>query len=195
MKNTEKKVKKIRCWGCGSLDTIKWGKQFDKQRFKCKNCGMLSTRSNVGVSKKNCEIWFREWIVGKQTFSQLSNKNGYSERTLKRMFYSYLERYPEWKIVKRERINLLIDGTYFTNKLCLVLYRENNVKATFFYRLKRALPNMFHYLDNPRIPKTTNALESFFGHLKQNVSLHRGLSKEHYRNYIKWYLFYKSNEK
>jgi len=33
MKNTEKKVKKFRCWGCGSLDTIKWGKQFDKQRF------------------------------------------------------------------------------------------------------------------------------------------------------------------
>jgi hypothetical protein len=33
---------------------------------------------------------------------------------------------------------------------------------------------------NPDIPKTTNGLESFFGHLKQNISLHRGLSKEHY---------------
>jgi len=53
MKNTEKKVKKFRCWGCGSLATIKWGKQFDRQRFKCKKCGILSTRSNVCVSKKN----------------------------------------------------------------------------------------------------------------------------------------------
>jgi hypothetical protein len=44
---------------------------------------------------------------------------------------------------------------------------------------------MFHYLENPDIPKTTNGLESFFGHLKQNISLHRGLSKEHYKNYIK----------
>lgn len=53
---------------------------------------------------------------------------------------------------------------------------------------------MFHYLDNPGIPKSTNELESFFGHLKQNICLHRGLSKEHYKNYIKWYLYFKSNE-
>jgi hypothetical protein len=117
--------------GCGSLNTIKWGKQLVKQRFKCKSCGLLLTLSNSSVSRKNCEHWFREWIVGKQTFSQLAAKSSYSERTLKRMFYSYLERYPEWKIVKRERINLLIDGTYFTNKLCLVLYRDNNVSVTF----------------------------------------------------------------
>jgi len=329
MEKSEKRVKRFRCWACQSLDTIKWGKQLGRQRYKCNLCGILSTRTNAGVRRKNCEVWFREWIVGKQTFGQLVVKSGYSERTLKRMFYSYLERYPEWRIVKKERVNLLLDGTYFSNKLCLVLYRESNVKATFFYRLtdgewleelteglcnilnlgveiesitcdglsnilkairktspdtiiqrclahiqrecliwltrypkslagkelrlivkclhtidnrdkweywvtdlqqwyeqhkefvnqksfkeetgrywfthksvrkafihiKRALPNMFHYLDNPRIERTTNGLESFFGHLKQNVSLHRGLSKEHYKNYIKWYLFYKSNEK
>jgi len=256
-------------------------------------------------------------------------QSGYSERTLKHYFYDYLCRYPQWQIVKKERVNLLLAGTYFANKLCLVLYRENNVKATLFYRLsdgeweeelsedlqnilslgieiesitcdglrnifkavkktspntviqrclahiqreclmwltrfpkslagcelrlivsslhtidnhnkwgywvvdliqwyerhkdfvnqktfkedtdrywfthksvrkafihiKRALPDMFHYLDNPKIPKTTNGLESFFGHLKQNISIHRGLSKEHYKNYIKWYLFYKNNQK
>ena len=32
--------------------------------------------------------------------------------------------------------------------------------------IKRALPNMFHYLDNTKIPKTTNSIESFFGHMK-----------------------------
>ena len=63
-----------------------------------------------------------------------------------------------------------------------------------FVHIKKALPDMFRYLDNPDIPKTTNALESFFGHLKQNIAIHRGLSKEHYKNYIKWYLFFKSNE-
>ena len=35
---------------------------------------------------------------------------------------------------------------------------------------------MFHYLDNNRIPKSTNGLESFFGHLKGNLNIHRGLS-------------------
>ncbi|MDL2283341.1 transposase [Odoribacter sp. OttesenSCG-928-G04] len=73
-------------------------------------------------------------------------------------------------------------------------FTHKSVRKSFIH-IKRALPDMFHYLENQNIPKTTNALESFFGHLKQNVSIHRGLSKEHYKNYIKWYLFFKSNEK
>jgi len=323
------KTRKKRCWACGSLDVIKWGKQKGKTRFRCKNCGIYFTSTNPNVSKKNREIWFREWIVGKQTFSQLVSKSGHSERSLKRYFYDYLNRYPVWHISTSSRVNLLIDGTYFANKICLILYRENNIKATLFYRLsdgeweeelredinnilslgiiiesvtcdglrnilrairksspetiiqrclahiqresliwltkrpksnagvelrkivrllhtidnrdkwgywvvdimlwyekykdfvntktykpytkrywfthknvrkafihiKRALPDMFHYLDNSRIPKTTNGLEAFFGHLKQNISIHRGLSKEHYKNYLKWYLFFKSNER
>ena len=64
-----------------------------------------------------------------------------------------------------------------------------------FIHIKRALPDMFHHLDNNDIPKTTNALESFFGHLKQNIAIHRGLSKAHFKNYIKWYLYFKSNER
>ncbi len=314
---------------CGSSSVIKWGVRSGKQRFKCKNCAAFNTWTNKGVSQSNRFIWFRRWIVGKQTFSQLVTASGYSERTLKRYFYEYLSNYPQWNINTSERVNLLIDGTYFSNKICLVLYRDNRVKSTLMYRLSdgewleeleedltnllslgiciesvtcdglsnilkavkrsspdtviqrclahiqretliwltrrpkfksaqelrliikdlhkiashqdctiwikrlsdwyelykdfinektfnaetgrywfthkslrkafvhinRALPNMFHYLDNPNIPKTTNSIESFFGHLKGNIAIHRGLSKEHYKNYIKWYLFFKSNEK
>jgi len=322
------KLRKNRCWVCGSLDVIKWGIRSGKQRFKCKECGASNTRKNTGVSRSNRFIWFREWIIGKQTLEQLCAKSGYSSRTLRRYFAVYLSDYPLWRIKPSEKVNLLIDGTYFSNKICLVLYRDNNIKATMIYRLtdgewfdeisedlqnlldlgiciesvtcdghvntikairkvspdtivqrclvhiqretlswltrkpksqsaielrlivkelhliknredwgywvvklvkwyekhkdfvnektyysqtnrywythksvrrsfihiKRALPDMFHYLDNQDIPKSTNGLESFFGHLKQNISIHRGLSKEHYKNYIKWYLFFKSNE-
>ena len=38
---------------------------------------------------------------------------------------------------------------------------------------------MFKFIDHPDIPKTSNALESFFGHLKDNLRVHRGLSFEH----------------
>jgi hypothetical protein len=93
------------------------------------------TASNPDVRKENRSIWFREWIVGKQTFEQLHIKSGYSERTLKCYFYDYLSHSPRWNITRRDKVNLLIDGTYFTNKICLVLYRENNIKATLFYRL------------------------------------------------------------
>lgn len=322
------KTKKFRCSHCHSLNVIQWGKQSGKQRYHCHDCGRYFTRSNSGVSRKNKEIWFRNWIVGKQTLDQLSKQSGYSISTLKRFFHYYLNHYPTWQMQSSEKVNLLIDGTYFANKVCLVLYRDNNIKATQIYRLtdgewfeeiaediqnlldmgiqiesvtcdglsniikavrktspntiiqrcvihiqrevliwltrnpkseaggelrqlvrelhliknrddwgywvvalvkwyeihkdyvneksyypqskrywfthksvrrafihiKRALPDMFHYLDNHNIPKSTNALESFFGHLKKNISIHRGLSKEHYKNYIKWYLFFKSNE-
>lgn len=259
---------------------------------------------------------------------QISDLSGCSERQLYRWFDEYLENYPQWHIQRREKVNLLIDGTWFPNKMCLVVYRDETVKTTLFYRLtddewedqiredlenlisvgieiesvtsdggrniikavkkacpdavrqrclahiqrecliwitkhpqseagqelrkivrmiclikthndrlqwtsdfnewctkykdyldektfkedshrewythkmvrrayvhiKKALPDMFHYLDNPRIPKTTNALESFFGHLKENITLHRGMSYKHYQNYVKWYLYFRNED-
>ena len=253
--------------------------------------------------------------------------SGHSVRHLKSVFYKYLEQAPQWTIKRRVAVNLLIDGTYFRNKVCLVVYRGHHIKSTVFYRLTdkereweiiqdlqtlkalgvriesitsdgardiiravryvfpyasrqrclvhiereclswitqfpktsagialrrlvlqisdiathnderfwkmqlekwhleygeflkertvsrttgtssythdklrkayfhiwRALPDMFSFIDNPRIPKSTNALESFFGHLKDNLRLHRGLSLEHHKNFIKWYLFFREN--
>lgn len=56
-----------------------------------------------------------------------------------------------------------------------------------------AIPNMFGYLDDPKIPYTTNRLESFFAHLKDKITLHRGLRLEAKKNFIKWYLHFKNN--
>ena len=295
------------------------------QRYKCKNCQVLSTANNKGVSAANRFNWFKEWVVGRQTLNQLSKASGYSERTLKRYFDKYLSEAPVFHVKPSERVNLLIDATYFSNDLCLVLYRDNAVKYTQLYRLtdgewyeeikedlenlltlglqiesitcdghkallkairkackyvvvqrcvvhiqrmcriwltmrpksdagnelrvivnrihkiqtydrrnywlaslvywynkhenfikeksygpngnywykhkllrrsftviRRALPNMFHYLDNNRIPKSTNGLESFFGHLKSHITVHRGLSRNHRRNFIKWYLYFRN---
>ena len=60
--------------------------------------------------------------------------------------------------------------------------------------IKRALPNMFHYLKNPAIPSTTNGIEGFFSHLKNHLDLHRGLTTQHRIDFIKWYV-YLSNDK
>lgn len=43
--------------------------------------------------------------------------------------------YPQWHIQRREEVNLLIDGTWFPNKMCLVVYRDETVKTTLFYSL------------------------------------------------------------
>ncbi|MBR5276094.1 MAG: transposase [Bacteroidaceae bacterium] len=310
------------------MDTIKKGKRNGYSRYFCKNCGSYFTDRRPHISEKNMFVWFRRWVREKQSISQIAQESGHSERTLKRYFYKVLPTCPTWQIQKREKVNLLVDGTYFTNKVCLLLYRDNNIQMTILYRLaqreglrdlmedlqaikdvgievesvtcdgaanilkavrnvfpeaiiqrctfhianevclwltkkpkseaakelrelvgylnkvstheeaqlwmrafvdwktkfnsfinqkttdeqsgrwwythktlhqsashiERAMPNMFCYLFSPKIPKTSNSIESFFGHLKDHLRLHRGLSNKHFKDFIKWYLFLQSNE-
>lgn len=306
---------------------IGWGKRQDKQRFKCKNCGILFTQNRKGQRIKNRFIWFQKWIQERQTYKTLSRESGYSIDTLQRTFYILLEQAPRIKIIKRQVVNLRMDATYFkkfcllayqddwdgytqlirfsdgehyteikedldnlihlgvqlesittdghksilkaikksvpdvTVQRCLVhiqrmcllwltryprhesgqqlrllvlmllkiktendklfwikelnawyaTYREYINEKTFkeesrrywythkllrrsYFTIKRALPNMFHYLQNPRIPNTTNGIEGYFSHLKNHLDLHRGLTPKNRINFIKWYVYF-SNEK
>lgn len=272
-------------------------------------------------------IWFRKWILERQTFKTLSRDSGLSIDTLQRVFYAFLEKSPEVKILKRENVHLRIDATYFRH-FCAVCYQDHDdgytqllrfsngehfeeiredlinliklgvqiesittdghksilraikksipdaivqrclvhiqrmcllwltrfprhsagielrrlvlqimqiktdndrlywtrqliawherhkvylQEKTFnqttgrywythkllrrsYHTIKRALPNMFHYLANPKIPSTTNGIEGFFSHLKNHLDLHRGLTLNHRINFIKWYI-YLSNDK
>ena len=317
-----------RCPKCGSLDIIRWGTRNNHQRYKCSNCGSSFIRKQPTVSSANRFIWFRKWILGKQTIQDIAEDSGYSERHLRRWFDDYLSQSPKWEITRHANTHILIDGTWLDSDHCLILYRDSDLKTTIYYsfaetedeyeiikdlqalktmrlrissftsdgsediiraikycyphidrqrcvvhiereclswltqhpktsagitlrrlvcqishiktsndklfwikqirewhdeyeefikqktinketgemtythdnvrrtyiHIKRALPNMFKYIDNPSIPNNTNSLESFFGHLKDNLRIHRGMSVEHRQNFIKWYLFF-CNEK
>jgi hypothetical protein len=50
------------------------------------------------------------------------------------------------------------------------------------------LPQMWHYLDNPKISKDTNGLEGRWNSLKSHFKNHRGLAKERREAYLLWYL-------
>lgn len=63
------------------------------------------------------------------------------------------------------------------------------LRRTYMY-IKSAIPNMFHFLQDAAIPKTTNGIEVFFSHFKNHLDVHRGLSVEHRKNFIKWYIFF-----
>jgi len=336
----EKSSRKARCWSCQSTDTIKWGKQSGKQRYRCLHCGIYFTIKNEPVKRTNELIWFKKWVIYRQTLESISRDSGLSTRTLRRKFSVYLNRYPCWVIPEYRLVNLVVDGTYFSNKICLFIYRENELKETLLYRttsgeyadeiyqdlinimslgiviesvtcdghksiiraikdankwikrynkehgtnhgpilvqrclvhvqrgclaylkkdhksvegrhlrtiamtvckidsiekrelfvnaftswvndtseylfhqtyneqsgrmwrthkalysayntIKNALPCMFHYLNNTRIPRTTNCLEGFFSHLKDDISFHRGLSREHFKNFLRWYIWFKN---
>lgn len=86
--------------------------------------------------------------------------------------------------VNEKSYNLETERYWYTHKLLRRSYQT----------IKRALPNMFHYLDNEKIPRTTNGIEGFFSHLKNHLDLHRGLTLKNRINFIKWYIHF-SNEK
>lgn len=287
---------------------------------------MLFSSRNKFVTASNRFTWFEQWVIGRRILEQLAKESGYSERSLRRYFKDYLSKPPILSVYPSQKVNLIIDGTYFKNGICLILYRDNTIKFTQLYRLtdgehyseikedllnllelsvqiesvttdghksilkavkevlpdaklqrctihiqrdcrnwltknpksiagcqlrqivskihkitthfelsywllslhkwyeihkdfineksynvetgrywfthkmvrrafmsiKRALPNMFHYLDNPKIPKSSNSIESFFGHMKGHLNIHRGLSYKHRKQYIMWYLYFKN---
>lgn len=57
--------------------------------------------------------------------------------------------------------------------------------------IMKALPNMFHYLDDPHIPKTTNGIEGYFSRLKRHYQQHRGMNENKRKNYFNWYFYLK----
>jgi hypothetical protein len=263
----------------------------------------------------------------RQVYATLVRDSGMSQSSLQNLFRNYLQTAPVVEIKKKEKVHLLIDGSYFPNGLCLILYFDHDTRYVQLYRetnkeklrdikedllnLKRlgvniysitcdghksilraiekalpevivqrclvhikrqvknylsdnpkhsvsrellglsreiphiksieqsnlwllkfshwydanysyineksinestgrdwfthknlhlatslvmnAIPNMFNYLDDPEIPRTTNRLESYFSHLKDKLTLHRGLRLTAKKNFIKWYIHFKNH--
>ena len=73
-------------------------------------------------------------------------------------------------------------------------YRHKNLRRAAIM-IKKAIPNMFHYLEDSSIQSNTNSIESFFGHLKDNISIHRGLSRNNRKAFILWYLHFKNQSR
>lgn len=309
------------------MEVIRWGNRGGKQRFKCKECGILFTNNRPLQKIRNRFVWFQKWILERQTYQILSRESGLSKDTLQRAFYQLLEKAPRIRIIKRQQVHLRVDATYF-KKFCLFCYQDdedgyiqlirftdgehyeeikedldnllklgiqiesitsdghksilkaikksmpetivqrclvhiqrmcllwltqypkhlagqelrhlvllilkiktendriywtqelqkwherhkeylkertyNTETERYWYThkllrrsyttIKRALPNMFHYLLNPKIPRTTNGIEGYFSHLKNHLDIHRGLTAKNRINFIKWYIYF-TNEK
>lgn len=58
--------------------------------------------------------------------------------------------------------------------------------------IHNALPDMFYYLSDPKIPSTTNLMESFHSRLKADYRRHRGLTQTNKINYLSWYCYFKN---
>lgn len=317
------------CPICNFRRVQKWGKQNDKQRYRCINCYHNFTLRNEGVKRANQFVWFYKWVMERQVYQNLIRDSGMSQSTLQRLFKLYLKSPPENTIESKGHVHLLIDGTYFENGLCLILYYDYDIQYVQFFRqtnqekfreikedllnlkklgtqiysvtcdghksimkavdktfpnaivqrcvvhvkrqiknylganpqliqarellyhskkitkinsqeqaanwlielynwygrnevfinqksineitgrswythkhlhqaathLINAIPHLFSYLNDEQIPKSTNQIEGYFAHLKEKLTLHRGLRLEAKKNFIKWYLHFKNQEK
>ncbi len=56
--------------------------------------------------------------------------------------------------------------------------------------LLKALPDMFKYLDDTPISKTTNGVEGYFGRMKQKYRQHTGLSGLRKMAFFQWFTYY-----
>jgi hypothetical protein len=59
-----------------------------------------------------------------------------------------------------------------------------------------ALPDMFHYLDVPGLPRDTNKIDGgVFSDLKNHYRIHRGIPKHKRGKFFHWYLYLKNLKK
>lgn len=56
--------------------------------------------------------------------------------------------------------------------------------------LLNALPDLFHFIENKKIPRSTNMIESYFSRLKEHYRHHRGLAVHHRDAYFNWYFHF-----
>lgn len=316
------------CPVCYSKFIIKKGKRKGNQRYHCNDCFHNFTGHNQGVSYHNQFVWFKKWIMERQVYKYLVRDSGMSQSTIQRLFNRYLASPPKNIIRSKSNVHLLIDATYFTNGLCLVLYYDCDIQYVQLFRHTRkekykeikedldnlkkmgvevysvtcdghksilnavkcvypgviiqrcvihvkrqsgswlgrypklqlsrellfisnqvtklntiddvnnwlvyfhkwyekneafineqslsestarmwythknlhaacvhlinALPHLFSYINDVEIPRTTNELEGYFTHLKEKLTLHRGLRFDKKKSFIKWYLYFKNNK-
>jgi len=137
--------------------------------------------------QRDCRIWltkhpksFAGYDLKQITSKMHTIKNHYQLSFWLLDLHNWHEKYKGY--ISEKSYNLETDRYWYTHKM---------VRRSFM-TIKRALPNMFHYLDNPKIPKSSNSIESFFGHMKGHLNIHRGISYNHRKQYLMWYLYFKN---
>lgn len=85
--------------------------------YKCHACG----RQFLGGDRLEKEKVWAEYISGKQTYSQLSEKYGCSKRTIQRLLDSYRVIIPE-KIPRK--VIVLMDTTYWGKNFGVMLFKD-----------------------------------------------------------------------
>lgn len=102
---------------CGSSDVVKNGLRGRKQMYKCKSCG----RKFTGGRRRSKSQVITEYVDGKQTLRQLSERHGVSIRTIQRDISSM--RYVQ-KVSKEKHVVIQMDTTYWGRGFGLMVIKD-----------------------------------------------------------------------
>ncbi len=124
-----------KCVFCNSNNLIKYGKQNDKVRWKCKDCGKIF-QANTRKNPLNREGLFFSFVFGKQNISELALSYHIRKSKVQQEFDAYI--LPE-KIHRPREVNLVVDGTYFNsnneeNEFCLIVFRDEKNKEDLWWK-------------------------------------------------------------
>ncbi len=53
----------------------------------------------------------------------------------------------------------------------------------------------FKFLNHPLMPKTTNEIEAQFGHLGKRWLAHRGMKRDRWKDFLKWFVYFYNQDK
>lgn len=129
-----KKKSNKKCAVCYSNFVQKWGIQHGSQRYRFSNCGFCFVQKNDTVKAQNSFVWFEKWVLERQVYKYLVRDSKMSPSKLQSLFKSFLKSAPTVPIKSKQNIHLLIDATYFPNKLCLDLYYDYDINYVQLYR-------------------------------------------------------------
>jgi hypothetical protein len=101
--------------------------------------------------------------------------------------FVWVRRYNEWEARYHDFLNERNSSLSETK-----LFKHYDIRRVRTL-INNTLSHLFHYLDDQKIPKSNNGLECRFSYLKNNLRIHRGLSKKHRRSFVLWYNWFKYN--
>lgn len=70
----------------------------------------------------------------RQVYKLLVRDSKISQSSIQRLFNNYLSNPPQNFVRGKSNVHLLIDGTYFSNGLCLILYYDKDLQFVQLYR-------------------------------------------------------------
>lgn len=112
-----------------------------------------------------------------------------------------------WLIESREALGWWkgeLENWFILNMAFLSEYHTDETGRWWFvhqgarkaFNLLKTIPKVsFTFLDHHLMPKTTNELEAQFGHLGKRWLVHRGLKRERWENFLKWFVYFYNLDK